>query len=132
MTNTDDITPEVVTAFVKDFADGSLMPILRTQINPVSPAPSDVPVIALNTNTFKTLSTDHPNKDVFIFFAGPACFNCKAVWPSFEKLVRVLHEGSKSLVFAYVDLTYNELQEYAGVFSFPTLRLYPWNPANPV
>jgi len=132
LTKTDDITTEIVTSFVRDFADGSLGSILRTQINPASPAPSDVPVLALNTNTFKTLSKDHPNKDVFVFFAGPACFNCKAVWPSFEKLVRVLHEGSKSLAFAYVDLTYNELQETAAVFSFPTLRLYPWDPVNAV
>ena len=46
--------------------------------------------------------------------------------------MRVLHEGSKSLVFAYVDLNYNELQETAAVFSFPTLRLYPWDPVNTV
>ena len=42
----------------------------------------------------------------------------------------MLHEGSKSLIFAYIDLTYNELQEMVAVFSFPTLRLYPWEPVN--
>ena len=88
-------------------------------------------MLALNTYTFKTVLSDYPDKDVFVFFAGPACFNCNAVWPSFEKTVRALHEGSKNLLFAYVDLQYNELQDHAQVYSFPTLRLYPVNPEEP-
>ena len=124
---TDDITPEVLTSFVSAFANKELTPILKSDPEPTSPAPKDLPILALNTHTFKTVFGDYPDKDIFIFFAGPACFNCNAVWPSFELTVRALHEGSKSLLFAYVDLTYNELQEYAVVYSFPSIRLYPKN-----
>lgn len=62
-----------------------------------------------------------------MYFAGPACFSCSAVWPSFEKLVRALHEKNPNIVFAFVDLTHNELQDEAKIFAFPTLRLYPAN-----
>ena len=47
--------------------------------------------------------------DIFVYFAGPGCFACGEVWPEFEKVVRVLHAGTPSLVFAFVDLTHNEL-----------------------
>ena len=63
--------------------------------------------------------------DIFVYFAGPGCFACGEVWPEFEKVVRVLHAGTPSLVFAFVDLTHNELQQETKVYSFPTLRLYP-------
>lgn len=69
--------------------------------------------------------TDESDKDLFIYFAGPACFSCAAVWPDFEKIVRVLHEKSTNLIFAFVDLSHNELQEEAKIYAFPTLRLYP-------
>ena len=105
----DTIMPEVITTFVKDFRDDQLNSILKTEADPVSPAPSDLPVVALNTITFKSIFNDNPDKDIFIFFAGPACFNCKEVWPVFEKVVRVLHEGSHGMLFAYVDISYNEL-----------------------
>ena len=100
----DDITTEILKSFVSRFSKKELEPILKFDPEPQSPAPSDLPVLALNTYTFKTVLTDYPDKDIFIFFAGPACFNCNAVWPSFEKTVRALHEGSKSILFAYVDL----------------------------
>ena len=106
---TDDITTELLKTFVSKFGKKELEPILKFDPEPQSPAPSNLPVLALNTYTFKTVLTDYPDKDIFVFFAGPACFNCKAVWPSFEKTVKALHEGSKSLLFAYVDLQYNEL-----------------------
>ena len=63
----------------------------------------------LNTDTFRALLRDETEKDLFIFFAGPACFNCADVWPHFEKLVRALHKDSISIIFAYVDLAQNEL-----------------------
>ena len=110
---TEDITPDVITSFVSAFSAGELTPTLKYDAEPTSPAPSDLPVLALNTYTFETVFPEHPDKDILIFFAGPACFNCNAVWPSFEKTVRALHEGSTSLLFAYVDLNYNELQESA-------------------
>ena len=128
---TEDITPEVITSFVSAYSDGELAPTLKYDPEPTSPAPSDVPVLALNTYTFETVFSEHPDKDILVFFAGPACFNCEAVWPGFERTVRALREGSTSLLFAYVDLTYNELQETAKVYSFPTLRLYPVNPEEP-
>ena len=127
----DQITTEILKSFVSQFSKKELEPILKFDPEPQSPAPSDLPVLALNTYTFKTVLSDYPDKDVFVFFAGPACFNCNAVWPSFEKTVRALHEGSTSILFAYVDLQYNELQEYAQVYSFPTIRLYPVNPEDP-
>lgn len=68
-----------------------------------------LPIRALNTETFKALLKDETDKDIFIFFGGPACFSCSAVWPEFEKIARVLHEHSENLVFAFVDLTHNEL-----------------------
>ena len=62
-----------------------------------------------------------------MFFAGPACFTCATVWPDFEKTVRVLHRDSENIIFAFVDLSHNELQEEAKIYSFPTIRLYPAN-----
>ena len=84
-----------------------------------------LPIIALNTDTFKALMLEDNDKDIFIFFGGPACFSCAEVWPGFEKVVRVLHAQSPSLIFAFVDLSHNELQEEAKIYSFPTIRLYP-------
>ena len=86
-----------------------------------------LPITALNTESFRALMEEEPSKDIFIFFAGPACFSCPAVWPEYQKLVRVLHEKSTGIVFAFVDLSHNELQEEAKIFSFPSLRLYPAN-----
>ena len=83
-----------------------------------------LPILALNTQTFKDLLQNETEKDIFIFFAGPACFSCSAVWPDFEKVTRVLHEKSENLIFAFVDLSHNELQEEAKIYAFPTLRLY--------
>ena len=70
---------------------------------------------------------DETDKDILMFYAGPACFSCSVVWPDFEKMVRVLNASSPNLIFSFVDLSHNELQEYAKVYSFPTLRLYPAN-----
>jgi len=68
-----------------------------------------LPIRALNTDTFRQLLADETEKDIFMYFAGPACFSCSAVWPSFEKLVRALHEKNPNIMFAFVDLTHNEL-----------------------
>ena len=53
------------------------------------------------------------DKDIFMFYAGPACFYCKDVWPEFEKLVRVLHSGSTGIIFNFIDISHNEVQEEA-------------------
>lgn len=68
-----------------------------------------LPILALNTDTFRALMKDEAEKDIFMFFGGPACFSCPQVWPEFEKIVRVLHEKSSSIIFAFVDLSHNEL-----------------------
>ena len=81
----------------------------------------------MNTDSYHKLLTSEKDKDIFIFFAGPACFSCAAVWPEYEKVVRALSTGSENLIFAFVDLTHNELQEEAKVYGFPSLRLYPAN-----
>ena len=95
--------------FLNDFLAGRLENFLKTQKNPTTPATIQLPIRALNTETFKALLKDETDKDIFMFFGGPACFSCNAVWPEFEKLARVLHENSENLVFAFVDLTHNEL-----------------------
>ena len=41
--------------------------------------------------------------------------------------MRVLHSGSTGLIFNFIDISHNEVQEEAEVYSFPTLRLYPAN-----
>ena len=69
----------------------------------------NLPILALNTETFKELLKTETEKDIFLFFAGPACFTCSTVWPDFEKTARVLHKNSENLVFAFVDLSHNEL-----------------------
>ena len=41
--------------------------------------------------------------------------------------MRVLHSGSSGIIFNFIDISHNEVQEEASVYSFPTLRLYPAN-----
>ena len=103
------IDSRAIKDFVNDFIGGRLEQFLKTQKNPTTPASRHLPIWALNTDTFRALLRDETDKDLFIFFAGPACFNCADVWPHFEKLVRALHKDSTSIIFAYVDLAQNEL-----------------------
>jgi len=110
------ITPDSIQEFVDQFNAGTLTPHLRSDPNPRSPAGSSLPIRALNTESFKALFNDESEsagKDVFVFFSGAACFICHEIWPDFEKLVRVVQEKSPNLIFAYIDLSKNELQEYA-------------------
>jgi len=119
------IEPHVIKNFVNDFVGGSLKKFLKTQQNPKTPASIKLPIRALNTDSFKSLMQEETDSNIFVYFAGPACFSCAEVWPQFEKVVRVLHAQSTGLIFAFVDLTHNELQEEAKIYAFPTLRLYP-------
>ena len=63
---------------------------LRTQKDPSTPATKKLPIWALNTETYKAMLRDETDKDILMFYAGPACFSCSVVWPDFEKMVRVL------------------------------------------
>ena len=73
---------------------------------------------ALNTDTFKELfeSYDNKEKDIFVFFTGPTCFNCPEIWPLFERTVRILHGNSPDLIFVYIDLGENEMQDMVKVY----------------
>jgi len=69
--------------FVNDYIGGRLKKFLKTQKEPTTPSTMKLPITALNTDSFRSLLEEEPEKDIFIFFAGPACFACPSVWPEF-------------------------------------------------
>ena len=86
---------------------------MKIQKNPTTPATTDLPVIALNSETFPTFFEDNSLSDILIFFTAPACFSCDEVFPIFEETVSKLHKYSSGLKFGYIDLGKNELQDTA-------------------
>ena len=106
------IDQHVIKDFVNDYIGNRLSKFLKTQKHPMSPMTMQLPIRPLNTDSFLSLMSEEDpdgDKDILIFFAGPACFSCPSVWPDFQTLVRVLHKESKGIIFAFVDLTHNEL-----------------------
>ncbi|KAK9502348.1 hypothetical protein O3M35_011138 [Rhynocoris fuscipes] len=117
--DTNDLGPENVKNFVRDFLDGKLKEHLLAQ-----PLPEDwdkEPVKVLVATNFDSVVFDK-EKDVLVEFYAPWCGHCKQLAPIYDKLGEAFKDRDDVLI-AKFDATANEL-EHTKVGSFPTLKLY--------
>jgi thiol-disulfide isomerase/thioredoxin len=87
--------------------------------NPQSPSAH---VTALNVQSFTSFMDQElfANQEVMVFFDAKLCSTCREYFDIYQQAALT----RPSVIFAYVDISKNELQETADVYTFPTIRLY--------
>lgn len=111
-----------IVAHVRDFADGKLVPEVKSE--PV-PAVQEGPVYTAVLDNYEELVLDD-SRDVLVEFYAPWCGHCKKLAPVYEELGALYFDtplGSKVAV-AKMDHTANEL-EGIEIPGYPTLMLFP-------
>lgn len=117
------ITKATVDKFFKEYIDGTLEPILKS--DPV-PEYQDGPVHIVVGKNYKDIVLDD-EKDVLIEFYAPWCGHCKTLAPIYDELGDLFFdhpEISKKVTVAKIDATTNEFPD-EDVKGFPTIKLYP-------
>ena len=59
-----------------------------------------------------------------LLFYAPWCGHCKALYPKYEQVAKILKEKNPLLVLAKIDATENEV-ESVNISGFPTIKFYP-------
>lgn len=116
----DEISTDVVTAFVQGVLDGKIKPHLMSE-----DVPEDwdaTPVKTLVGKNFNEVARDE-TKDVLVEFYAPWCGHCKQLAPIWEELAEKFKDR-EDIVVAKMDSTANELED-VKVQSFPTLKFFP-------
>lgn len=117
------ITKATVDKFFKQYLDGTLESILKSE---AVPEYQDGPVHIVVGKNYKDIVLDD-EKDVLIEFYAPWCGHCKTLAPIYEELGELYFdhpEISKKVAVAKIDATANEFPD-EDVKGFPTIKLYP-------
>ena len=116
-----ELTPEVITKFVDDFADGKIEPSIKSEPIPETQEGDVKVVVAYN---YKDVVLDN-DKDVLIEFYAPWCGHCKALAPKYDDLASQYanSEFKDKITIAKVDATANDVPD--EIQGFPTIKLYP-------
>lgn len=117
-----ELTLENLESFMKDFVNGTLKPVFKSE-----PIPKDdkAAVKTVVHDNFKELVLDN-KKDVFLEIYAPWCGACKRIADDYEKLAQKYAPHSDKIIIAKMDGTLNDLPKDAKftLEHFPTLLLY--------
>lgn len=116
------ITFDAISAFVKSFVDGTLLPSIKSEPIPES---QPGPVYVVVAHNYNDIVLDD-EKDVLLEFYAPWCGHCKALAPKYEELAALYFndpEFSKKVIIAKVDATANDVPD--EIQGFPTIKLFP-------
>jgi len=116
----DEISTDVIKAFVQGVVDGKIAPHLMSE-----DVPEDwdkAPVKILVGKNFNEVARDD-TKDVLVEFYAPWCGHCKKLAPIWDELAEKF-EDREDIVIAKMDSTANELPD-VKIQSFPTLKFFP-------
>ncbi|KAJ2999736.1 protein disulfide-isomerase precursor [Globomyces sp. JEL0801] len=107
-----------IAQFVKDFDEGKLEPVLKSE---EIPEDNNGPVITIVGKNFDEIVLD-TKKDVLIEFYAPWCGHCKKLAPTWEELGTSL-SGNENIVIAKCDGTANDTPGVT-IEGFPTIILF--------
>lgn len=119
------ITEENLLKFVEKWEKKQLIPYLRTEDEPEE---NDGDIFVVVGKTFKKEVINN-DKDVLIYFFAPWCEHCKEFYPGLEKLARKMKKKNPNLLFAKMDATENDIEDYP-INKYPTIKFYPGNAKN--
>ena len=122
--NQNSITKENIEKFVKDFTEGKILPLHKSEVTPTNRAPGLI--MPLNSESFERVAMDRQLDVMVIFFTTNSCKLCEDLWPLYIQAAEKLKShGTQELVFASVNMAQNELPDVHNLFYYPTLRFYP-------
>jgi len=113
------VSEDNVRKFVSDYIDGK---VARDYF--VEPLPKDWDskeskyITAVNHNEF----IETKDSNVLVMYFAPWCGHCKVLMPVWEDLAAKYKD--KGVRVGKMDATMNEIEGMAGIYSFPTIRLY--------
>lgn len=117
-----------ITKFLKDYAEGKLDPITKSEDIPTEEerqAQSTVKIVGKNhAELLKDTS-----KDIFIKYYAPWCGHCNKLAPVWEELASIYgsNQDNASVVIGKVDHTANDVETPYDIEGYPTILLYPAN-----
>jgi len=106
---------EGIREFIKNFQEGKLKPLVKSQ--PV-PRKQGAVITVVGKNFDDVVGQE--GKDVLIEFYAPWCGHCKKLEPVYKKMAKNLKHNS-DLVIAKIDATANDYPERFKVEGFPTI-----------
>ena len=121
----EEINEENLVKFVENWENKKLKPFMRSE--PL-PEENDGDVFVVVGNTYKKEVLDN-DKDVVMYFFAPWCEHCKEYYPKYEKLARKLKNKNPNLLFAKMDATENDIEDFQ-INKYPTIKFYPGNAKN--
>lgn len=116
----DKFTEAALSAWIKDYIDGKLVPLKKSQPVPES---NDEPVKVVVGDTWDSVVED-PDKDVLVMTHAEWCGHCKAAMPKLEAVAKAL-SGVSTVVVAKMDGTENDAPEAYKAKGFPTIHFFP-------
>lgn len=119
-----DLDNSEIENFVKEFKEGKLEPIVKSEPIPES---QDSPVYHLVGKEHDDIVNS--KKDVLVKYYAPWCGHCKKLAPIYEEL-SALYKG-KDVILAELDHTKNDV-DGVDIQGYPTLVLFPADGSDPV
>lgn len=115
----DKFSEATLSAWVKEYMDGTLVPLKKSQRIPES---NDEPVKVVVGDTWGSVVED-TEKDVLVMTHAEWCGHCKAAMPKLEAVAKAL-EGVSTVVVAKMDGTENDAPEAYKAKGFPTIHFF--------
>eukprot|EP00168_Porphyra_purpurea_P019985 TRINITY_DN81_c0_g1_i2.p1 TRINITY_DN81_c0_g1~~TRINITY_DN81_c0_g1_i2.p1 ORF type:complete len:523 (+),score=204.04 TRINITY_DN81_c0_g1_i2:185-1753(+) len=115
----DKFTEAALSAWIKEYLDGKLVPLKKSQPIPES---NDGPIKEVVGDTWESVVED-TEKDVLIMTHAEWCGHCKAAMPKLEAAAKAL-SGVSTVVIARMDGTENDAPEAYKAKGFPTIHFF--------
>lgn len=119
---------KVIEKFVKDYFDGKLKPIVKSEELPTAEEIAANPVVKLVGHNYNDI-LNNSEKDIFVKYYAPWCGHCKKLAPTWEELAEIFgsNKGETGVIIADIDHTANDVDVPFEIQGYPTLLLFPAN-----
>ena len=77
--NQNSITKDNIERFVRDFTEGKVLPLHKSEVTPTNRAPGLI--MPLNSDSFDRVAMDRQLDVMVIFFTTNSCKLCEDLWP---------------------------------------------------